>query len=139
MKKKKRPLKRRAGRGRPANDYTPSRKRDLPTDEFCDWWNPSGIDELSGAAIGGHPDAKRIHARKDPGRWTRRTYGTTANIAWQCETYREEFRRWLDAGKPEREKYVSIVLPLDKQHVGLQGIQSILKKAGLSAFGPPEE
>ena len=49
--------------------------REAP-DAFCEWWNPSGTEEPSGANIGGHPDAKRVWARKDAGRWTRRIYGT---------------------------------------------------------------
>lgn len=80
-----------------------------------DWWNPTGREEPSGADIGGHPDAERVWARKDPGRWKRRTYGINAIIAWSCEYYRNEYLRWVDAERPKREPFVSIALPLDEQ------------------------
>jgi hypothetical protein len=130
--------KKRRGRGR--HSEQPSRRKpDLPTDEFCDWWNPSGVEEPSGASMGGHPDAERTWARKDPGRWTRRTYGINANLAWLSDVYRREYQRWLDAGKPEREKFVSLALTLKEQHEHWEEIDHILAQGDKSTYGPPEE
>jgi hypothetical protein len=87
-----------------------------PPDDFCKWWNPSGTDELSGASIGGHPEAERIWARKDPGRWLRRRYGIDARRAWLAQPYRSEYNAWVEAGRPETEEpFVSIALPLAEQ------------------------
>src|SRR5262252_2818567 len=95
-------------------DETP--RRNAPPEEFCEWWYPSSQDEESGASIGGHPDAARIWARKDPGKWTRRAYGCKADTAWMCANYRAEFNAWIAAGRPERaEQFISIALPLDDE------------------------
>jgi len=99
-------------------------------DDFCSWWNPSGIDAVSGAHIGGHPDATRVWARKDPGRWRRRTYGIGARKAWTCEPYRREYERWLDAGKPEGEEFISIAATLERQREFYQGIKAKLAQIG---------
>lgn len=82
-----------------------------PSDAFCEWWNPTGVDEPSGASVGGHPDAARMWARKDPGRWVRRAYGITARQAWSTERFRDQFDAWIEAGKPKR-RFVSIALNL---------------------------
>lgn len=92
---------------RPAND--------LPPAAFCDWWNPTGRDVISGADIGGHPDAERVWARKDPGRWSRRTYGVNANLAWLCEPYYQEYTRWVEAGRPKMPPFVSLAATVERQ------------------------
>jgi hypothetical protein len=112
-----------------SNNHKPKPK-DHPTDDFCEWWNPTGVDEPSGAAIGGHPEAKRVHARKDPGRWVRHTYGITAVLAWQCRIYRDEYQRWVDAGKPEREPYVSIAAPLERHRELARELSAIVRRIG---------
>ena len=94
-------------------------QRDAP-DDFCEWWNPSGIDQPSGAARGGHPDAKRVWARKDAGRWTRRIYGLTAAQAWLVERYQKQYEAWVDAGRPEQPQgpfvaFVSIAASVERQ------------------------
>jgi hypothetical protein len=87
-----------------------------PSDDFCEWWNASGIDKESGAAVGGHPDASRTWARKDAGRWTRRTYGISAVHAWAADCYRQEYLIWVATGRPERpEPFVSLALPVAEQ------------------------
>jgi len=87
-----------------------------PPDEFLDWWYPSGTDVFSGASMGGHPDAERIWARKDPGKWTRRTYGVKATQAWLTDRYRREYETWMAAGRPKRvPEFTSIVAPMEKQ------------------------
>jgi hypothetical protein len=104
--------------------------KDRPPDEFCDWWQPYGIDEPSGASIGGHPEAARMWARKDPGRWTRRAYGSSARLAWQCDRYRQEFYRWKDAGKPGSEPFVSISATLKEQAEFYDGLKGTLNQIG---------
>lgn len=90
--------------------------REAP-DDFCDWWNPIKTHEPSGAAVGGHPDAKRVWARKDAGRWNRRTYGITASQAWQCQRYQDEFNAWDEAGRPDPPDgpFVSIAASVEQQ------------------------
>jgi hypothetical protein len=97
-----------------------------PPDDFCEWWNPTRRDEPSGADVGGHPDAERVWARKDPGRWVRRTYGINAVLAWQAEPYRQEYLRWVDADRPEREPFVSIAAPLEKQRAFYRGLKATI-------------
>jgi hypothetical protein len=104
------------------------RKDDRPPPEFCDWWNPRGTEEPSGAEIGGHPDAERIWSRKDPGRFTRRRYGINASTAWLCQVYRNEFNAWLDAGKPKKEPFVSVAAPLFRQSQMWKEIYGNLKQ-----------
>ena len=104
------------------------RSVDTPTDEFCEWWYPHATDEPSGAGVGGHPDAARVWARHDPGRWLRRTYGISAQKAWLCQCYRDQFNAWIKAGRPEREPYVSIALPLDdERHELVKEMMSIVR------------
>lgn len=102
------------------------RKPDLPTEDFLTWWNPTGADELSGASIGGHPDSSRVWARKDPGRWTRRTYGVAGTHAWLAQHYRDEYHAWINAGRPEREPFVSLALPLEEQHKRLAHVKAVV-------------
>ena len=101
----------------------------MPPTAFLEWWNPTGTDEPSGASIGGHPDAERVWARKDPGRWTRRTYGINAVLAWTCQCYRDEYERWIDAEQPEREPFVSIAATLEQQYELMKKLKAILKGA----------
>jgi len=105
-------------------------KLESPPDDFCEWWNPTGIDELSGAAIGGHPDAERVWARKDSGRFTRRTYGIHALHAWNAQPYRDEYNAWVALGRPERETFVSLAATLDLQREFWRGVKADMKAAG---------
>jgi len=87
-----------------------------PPDDFCDWWNPSGTHEPSGASVGGHPDAVRVWARKEPGKWLRRTYGIAASHAWLVQCYRGQYQEWLDAGSPTNlPHFVSLAEPMPEQ------------------------
>jgi hypothetical protein len=109
--------------------YTP--RKDIMPEDFCNWWNPSGRDELSGADIGGHPDAERVWARKDAGRFTRRTYGINAPTAWLSARYRAEYTAWVNAGRPKRdEPFVSLASPITEQVEFWQGVKSKLKDIG---------
>lgn len=103
---------------------------DSPPDEFCAWWNPTGTQQPSGADVGGHPDARRVWARKDPGRWTRRTYGLNAITAWQCQCYRSEFNAWIGADRPEGEPFVSLAATLERQGEMWREMKSTLAKIG---------
>lgn len=118
-------------RKRRRNDEEPPRRRDtVAPDDFCEWWNPTGILEPSGASVGGHQDAERVWARKDPGRWVRRTYGITATIAWVCENYRREYYRWVDAERPADEPFVSIAATLEQQHAHYKTLHALLAQIG---------
>ena len=102
-----------------------------PSDDFCEWWNPSGTDPISGASVGGHPDASRVWARHDAGRWVRRHYGTNAKIAWLAERYRNEFDEWVESGKPKRVKeFVSVAVPLDRLKEFWNEVRQLLSKIG---------
>lgn len=109
--------------------YEPSTLED-PPDEFCEWWSPQRRDRDSGADIGGHPDAERVWARKDPGRWVHRTYGTNARIAWNSQCYRNEWSRWVEFGKPEREECMMIAAPIEKQKQFWSGIKTMISQIG---------
>ena len=103
--------------------------REAP-DDFCEWWNPSGTEEPSGANIGGHPDAKRVWARKDVGKWERRIYGITAANAWLVLRYQQEYHAWKDAGRPEsKEPFVSLASPVQNQREFWRGLAAKLKEA----------
>jgi len=117
-------------RRRRRNDDEPREPINKPPDEFCEWWSPYTTAEPSGASVGGHPDAERVWVRKDPGRWTRRVYGITANKAWTCAPYRREFNMWIEAGRPETERFVSICATLKEQQEFYRGIKSTLAQIG---------
>jgi hypothetical protein len=87
-----------------------------PPEDFMKWWVPFGKDEESGASIGGHPDAFRVFARKDPGKWVRQSFGIEPDIAWNIACYREQYNAWRAAGSPQPdEEYVSIALSREEQ------------------------
>jgi hypothetical protein len=103
--------------------------RSRPPDAFCEWWYPSGEDTVSGASVGGHPDAERTWARKDDHGWTRRHYGTHAAQAWLAANYREEYDIWKSLGCPEPdEPFVSIAAPIDQQKEFWRGLHTELSK-----------
>ena len=104
----------------------------LPPDQFAEWWLPTGTDKESGASVGGHPDARRCWARKEPGRWVHKVMGIKSDAAWWYREYREEYRDWVDAGKPERKPFVSIAWPMSSQTQKLR-----LLRATLSQIGKP--
>jgi hypothetical protein len=110
------------------NDEAPAKA--LPPADFCNWWNPTGTEAISGAHIGGHTDADRVWARKDPGKWTRRRYGINATEAWECRPYRDEYQRWVDADRPECEPFVSLAATLDKQGEFWRGLTGTLAEIG---------
>jgi hypothetical protein len=87
-----------------------------PSAAFMAWWNPTGNDPESGAHVGGHPEAARLWARKDPEGWVRSGYGITSTEAWNIAIYRQEFREWQAAGSPDKpEEFVSISATLERQ------------------------
>lgn len=82
-------------------------------DDFCAWWYPTGTDELTGASVGGHPDAIRVWARPMKAGFLHKTMGTNANVAWFVQEYRDQFLEWKSIGSPEPSKpFVSEALPL---------------------------
>lgn len=110
---------------------------DSPPDEFCDWWYPKKEDPQSGASIGGHPDAARMWARKDPGHWTRRAYGITAATAWLVPRFRAQFNAWKAAGSPKREEeFISLALPLEEQSKCWTELSLVLKTGGKDVEEP---
>jgi hypothetical protein len=101
-----------------------------PSIGFMEWWNPDSIIEPSGASRGGHPDAERVWARKDPGRWTRRTLGISANRAWLVARYRDEYARWVEADRPETEKFISICASPERQVEFAKSVKALLAQIG---------
>lgn len=97
---------------------------DEPTKAFRDWWEPWGFDQVTGASVGGHPDAYRMWSRQEPnGSRTRRMYGTRTKSAWLSDIYREEFDDWKRAGFPARDDFVSISAPATEQGSWLKGMK----------------
>jgi hypothetical protein len=103
------------------------RKRKLfwPSKDFCRWWEPDGINSVSGAETGGHPEALRKCVQPETGeaRW----YGINSINAFNCERYRKEFVQWIKDGFPEREfVYDGTAAPRDKTLEELRKIKQIL-------------
>jgi hypothetical protein len=105
-------------------------KNQPPPADFISWWEPAGKDRDSGADVGGHPEAERIWARKDPGRWFHDTYGTNTRIAWNTTIFREEYLAWIEIGRPTKESFIGIAAPIAKQKEFWQGLKSILGQIG---------
>jgi hypothetical protein len=113
------------------NNEEPQKYEGGPTDDFCEWWNPTGTDALSGASIGGHPDAERVWARPEShGRFARRHYGITAALAWTCAAYRDEYREWVRLGRPERNPFVSMAATTKKQGEFWHSVAGMLPRVG---------
>lgn len=98
--------------------------------EFVAWWEPIGKDHESGADAGGHPEAERVWARKDPGRWVHRTYGIPARIAWNTSVSREQYLAWVEVGRPEGEPFVGIAAPIEKQKQFLASLKPLIGGIG---------
>lgn len=109
---------------------TATASREGPSEGFRRWWEPEGTDEPSGACIGGHPDAHRIWARKEPGRWARTRSGTTTAIAWLSEYYRNQYDAWVDAGKPKTEPFISICASPERQVEWAKATKGIIAQIG---------
>jgi hypothetical protein len=107
----------------------PKPREEVPSG-FRQWWEPWGVDKDSGASVGGHPDAYRVWARKDPGRWRRRHYGVLTPIAWITALYRDEYERWVDAGRPERENFISLAASLERQKQFWRDLKPIIERIG---------
>jgi hypothetical protein len=102
-----------------------------PPDDFCEWWNPSGTDALSGASVGGHPDAIRTWARPEShGRFARRHYGISAVLAWTAAPYRQEYHEWVRNGRPERNPFVSMAATVKRQSEFWTGLKGLLPSVG---------
>ncbi len=101
-----------------------------PPEDFARWWHPHSRDRESGADIGGHPDAFRVWARKDPGRWVQRSYGTGARVAWNAQPYRDDYEEWVQLGRPERNAFVSISATLETQKGFWRGLKTHLAQIG---------
>jgi hypothetical protein len=103
-----------------------------PPKDFCDWWNPTGTDELTGAHIGGHPDAERVWSRPETGsRFTRRTFGVSAKVAWLDPLFRAEYNEWVFNGKPQRAKpFISMALTLAQQSAQWTKMKDVLAQIG---------
>jgi hypothetical protein len=102
-----------------------------PPAEFISWWSPFDIDQESGASVGGHPDAIRVHARKEPGRWTRKIYGVPLRVAWNTACYVNEFEAWKSAGSPEPVKETICIQSTIEEQLGFwRGLKSIVDRIG---------
>ena len=102
-----------------------------PSMAFRNWWEPDGFDPVSGAHQGGHPEAHRQWARKDPDGWKRRWFGVSCVDAWNTTQYVEEFDAWTQAGSPDREEpFVSVSATMERQKQLFAGLKSIIDKIG---------
>lgn len=98
-----------------------------PPATFIGWWEPSEVDEESGASVGGQPEAKRVWARKDQGGWNRRTYGVGHELAWNVADIRASYQAWVDAGSPVPfEPFVSKAVPLAEMHSRMSLIEALI-------------
>lgn len=87
-----------------------------PSMTFTGWWQPFEFDPVSGAHVGGHPDAYRRWSRKDGGGWKHRWYGISTVDAWNVAQYVEEFNAWQEIGSPEKaEEFISISATKERQ------------------------
>lgn len=80
-----------------------SQPMEKPTAEFERWWNPTSHNVATGAQTGGHPEARRKCVNVE----TRQVqyYGISAFIAFNLESYRQEYRKWIrDGMQPHAEK-----------------------------------
>ena len=110
-----------------------------PPDDFSEWWYPYGRDPESGAHIGGHPDSERVWARKDPGRWVRRTYGVTARRAWNTQHYRSEFLSWIELGRPHRQAFTSLAASNQRQMQFYRDFMPLYQWCFVGQSIPPQE
>jgi hypothetical protein len=101
-----------------------------PQAAFVAWWKPFEFDPVSEASVGGHPDAKRIWARKTQNGWIRREYGVPTLDAWNTANYVAEFATWQDLGSPEKEPFISIAASDLKQSEFWHDIAPLLHAVG---------
>jgi hypothetical protein len=90
-------------------------KLEEPPHNFLEWWYPTRRDPESGADIGGHEEAERVWAKKTQWGWLRRTYGTTARIAWNSQHHRSTYETWVSIGRPEKEPFISLCASNERQ------------------------
>jgi hypothetical protein len=109
-----------------------------PPKDFCTWWNPNGTDEESGACTGGHPDARRVWARRDAQGWVRKSMGITAEQAWRQAQYRDEYQRWVDVDRPDRQPFLSVVTN-EQQDQYAKTLAAILSKLRANLRAPAGE
>ncbi len=102
-----------------------------PSMAFTKWWTPVDFDEVSGAHIGGHPNAYRKWARKTDDGWRHKHYGVSVGDAWNSACYVEEFDAWQSAGSPEQsEPFTSVAVSIERHKEFWRGLRSTLAKIG---------
>ena len=101
-----------------------------PTLAFVGWFEPDSTDPVSSVSVGGHPDARRRWARKDPGVWKHKWYGTSTLDAWNSAYYVEQFDAWQRLGSPESEPFVSIAAPYERQQRFFSELKHIISLIG---------
>lgn len=102
-----------------------------PIPTFVAWFEPTGVDPITGASVGGRPEARRIWARKDAGGYTRRYYGLPTLVAWNTGYVIKAFDAWTSAGSPEPdEPFISIAATLEAQQRLWQELKPIIAEIG---------
>jgi hypothetical protein len=98
-----------------------------PSIAFTTWWRPDHFDPVSGAHVGGHPEAHRRHARKDPDGWKHRWYGVSTLDAWNCANYVGDFETWQKVGSPKKpDPYISITATFKRQKEYMRDAKPLL-------------
>lgn len=121
------------------NKSEPKKKEIIVPRDFVHWWEPWGNDQITGASIGGHPDAERLWARPEvEGGYARRLFGTKTKQAWMSACYRNEYEEWRQLGCPERTDFVSLAASVERQDafwhelaptIAMIGLQPRMKRA----------
>jgi len=102
-----------------------------PIPTFVAWWEPTDRDKVSGASIGGRPEARRVWARRDEDRWRRHWYGLPTLIAWNTSYVLQAFEAWQQAGSPEPdEPFVSIAASSKAQAQHWRDLKPLIMQIG---------
>lgn len=68
---------------------------------FKTWWNTYSTDSVTGAGVGGQPDARRRWAQPiGNGKWAKRYYGEIAERAFKAKGYHHWWSQWKLDGEP---------------------------------------
>ena len=105
-------------------------KQEIPV-RFRQWWEPWGHCKVTGASIGGHPEAYRLWARPEKQGYSHRHYGIETRKAWIMQRFRDEYDAWVRVGMPNRpQDFISISGSVEKQGEFWKGIKTIMTKIG---------
>jgi hypothetical protein len=102
-----------------------------PLPSFVAWWRPDHFDEVSGAHVGGHPNAHRRWSRKEAGGWRHKWYGVSCADAWNTARYVRQFDAWQSAGSPEKPTpFVSVATDIERQKQFWHDLKGVISQIG---------